>query len=414
MSPLNVVLVGIAEDLIPALRHELANASVEVECEFHSALMAIDCLRHYRKQPRVLLVQIGADCEADTIRRLTTELSGWPILALLPSQKTEDFLRVNRAGAVQVVPLPLDSLDLQQAISVVGSHADKDSLDRHVFAVTGAVGGSGATTVAVNLAYEISQILEQSTILAELTLQMGSLASMLDVQARFTLPHLIREIQRVDDFLVEKTLVPVTERLRILAGPQELNSIPSVLPEHLVKIVGCLKKLAEVTLLDMPGTFDELEFEVLKACDQVIVVANQTIPSIKSLKLFCESLSEERVVHSLWVVLNRYDPATKGFTCDDVKDMLGIARVLTVTNDFNAANLAVNKGKPLRVVAPGTRMLHDLDRLMYELFGRDGQPVKHNGHGFFGRVLSALKRPEKSRPHIKLGNGREPAHSHFQ
>ena len=94
----------------------------------------------------------------------------------------------------------------------------------------------------------------------------------------------------VDDFLVEKTLVPVTERLRILAGPQELNSIPSVIPDHLVKIVGCLKTLAEVTVLDMPGTFDELEFEVLKACDQVIVVANQTIPSIKSLRLFCESL----------------------------------------------------------------------------------------------------------------------------
>ena len=137
--------------------------------------MAIDCLRHYRKQPRVLLVQIGADCEADTIRRLTTDLGGWPIMALLPSQNTEDFLRVNRAGAVQVVPLPLDPVDLQQALCVIGSHADRDSLDRHVFAVTGAAGGSGATTVAVNLAYEIAEKLGQSTILAELTLQMGSL-----------------------------------------------------------------------------------------------------------------------------------------------------------------------------------------------------------------------------------------------
>jgi pilus assembly protein CpaE len=401
MSQLHVVLVGIEETLLPAIRHELASAALEVECEFQSALMAIDCLRHYRKQPRVLLVQIGAGCEADTIRRLTTDLSGWPILALLPSQNIDDFLRVNRAGAVQVVPLPLDPADIQQAFSVIGSHADRDSLDRHVVAVTGAAGGSGATTVAVNLAYEIAEKLERSTILAELTLQMGSLASMFDVQPRTTLPHLIREIQRVDDFLIEKTLVPVTERLRILAGPQELNAIPSVVPDDLVKIVGCLKKLTEVTLLDMPGTFDELEFEVLKACDQVIVVANQTIPSIKSLKLFCETLSEERVVHSLWVVLNRYDPSTKGFTCEDVKEMLGIARVLTITNDFHAANLAVNKGRPLRVVAPGTRMLQDVDRLMYDIFGRDGLPAEQNGHGFFGRMFSALKRPEKTRQNGK-------------
>jgi pilus assembly protein CpaE len=234
---------------------------------------------------------------------------------------------------------------------------------------------------------------------------MGSLASMLDIQPRFTLPNLIREIHRVDDFLLEKALVSVTEKLRVLAGSQEFNSIPSVVPDHLVKIVGCLKTLTEVTVVDMPGTFDELEFEVLKACDQVIVVANQTIPSIKSLRLVCESLSEERVVHSLWVVLNRYDPALKGFKCQDIKDMLGVARVLTISNDARAANLAVNKGRPLRLVAPGTRMLHDIDRLTYELMGTGDQPSVHLAQGFFGRVLSALKGPEKTQRNGRVALG---------
>jgi pilus assembly protein CpaE len=414
MISLPVVLVGIDEGLVGVLRHELSSAGVEVECEFNSALMAIDCLRHYKKQPKVLLVEIGAQCEANTIRQLTTDLSGWPIMALLPSQKTEDFLRVNRAGALQILPLPIDPVDLHQALRVIAAQAERDSLDRHVFAVTGAAGGSGATTVAVNLAYEIAEKLGRETILAELTLQMGSLASMLDAHPRFTLPQLIREIHRVDDYLVEKALVSVTERLRILAGSQELNSIPAVIPDHLLKIVGCLKTLTEVTVVDMPGTFDELKFEVLKACDQVIVVANQTIPSIKSLRLVCESLSEERVVHSLWVVLNRYDPAMKGFTCDDIKDMLGVARVLTITNDFHAANLAVNKGRPLRLVAPRTRMLADLDRLMYELLGCDGQSLERNGQGFFGRVLSAIKRPEKTRQECKPACGPETMRIHFQ
>ena len=45
--------------------------------------MAIDCLCHNRKQRRVLVVQIGSDREADTIRRLTTDLAGWPIMAPL-------------------------------------------------------------------------------------------------------------------------------------------------------------------------------------------------------------------------------------------------------------------------------------------------------------------------------------------
>jgi pilus assembly protein CpaE len=392
MYPLPVVLVGIDDGLSPALRRDLAVTEVEVESEFHSAYMAIDCLRHYKKQPRLLIVEVGPDCQVDTIDRLGNGLSGWPILALLPSENMADFVQVNRAGAIQVVLLPLDPPDLHRALNVIGSQFDRGALDRQVFGITSAAGGSGATTIAVNLAYEIAEQIGRSTILAELTLQMGSLASMLEFQPRVTLPHLIREIHRVDDYLLEKALVTVTKGLRILAGPHELNSISSVEPEHLIKIVDCLKKLAEVTVLDMPGTFDELEFQVLKSCDQVIVVGTQTVNSIKSLKLFCESLPEERLVHSLWVVLNRYNPGLKGFTCEEIKEMLGVARVLTIANDFDAVTLAVNKGRPLRQVAPGTPILHDLDALIDDLIGRERQHSRRNGHGFFGRIFGALKR----------------------
>ncbi len=100
MSPLHVVLVGIEAGFLPAVRQEVANAALEVECEFQSALMAIDCLRHYKKQARMLIVQVGADCEADTFRRLTTDLSGWPILAACA--QPED----RRLSAGQIEPVP--------------------------------------------------------------------------------------------------------------------------------------------------------------------------------------------------------------------------------------------------------------------------------------------------------------------
>ena len=41
----------------------------------------IDCLRHYKAQPRLLILQIGTDCQADTVERLADCLRGWPILA---------------------------------------------------------------------------------------------------------------------------------------------------------------------------------------------------------------------------------------------------------------------------------------------------------------------------------------------
>jgi pilus assembly protein CpaE len=392
MYALPVVLLGIEEDLVPSLRTELWNAAATVESEFQSAYMAVDCLRHYKNQPRLVIVQAGPDIQPDALQRLATALKGWPILALLSSNDGGEFLRFNRAGAVQVLALPLDSSDFQQALAVIGSQFDRGMLDRQVIAVTSATGGSGATTIAANFAYEIAEQVGRTTILAELTQQMGSLASMFDLQPRVTLPHLIREIHRVDDYLVEKTLVRFTDNLKILAGPDKLNSMTSAEPEEFVKIVECLRKLADVTVLDMPGTFDDVEFQVLRTCEKVVVVGMQSVQSLKSLRLFCESLPEERLVHSLWIVLNRYNPRMKGFTCDEIKEMLGVARVVTVAADVPAVNLSASRCRPLREVSPGSGILRDLDALINDAMGLDRRSSQHNGRGLFGRMLHALAR----------------------
>ena len=87
MSALPVILLGIDENVLPQLRSELIEASATVESEFHSSFALIDCLRHYKAQPRLLILQIGAECTAETVERLAEGLRGWPILAFLPAYR---------------------------------------------------------------------------------------------------------------------------------------------------------------------------------------------------------------------------------------------------------------------------------------------------------------------------------------
>jgi pilus assembly protein CpaE len=392
MYPLPVVLLEIDERLMPTVRRELANASAEVESEFDLVTTAIECLRHEKKERKLLLIQASGVSATEKIHRLSDGLSGWPILALAPGEDGAGFLRLNRAGAIQVVALPLDRDDFRAALDLIGSQFAIEAADRTVIAVTGASGGSGVTTIAVNLACEVAERLGRSTILAEFSEQMGALASHFDVEPRVTVPDLIREIHRVDDYLLEKALISVAGGVRILAGPATPRSPLAPLPEHLIRIVHCLKKLASVTILDMPGTFDDREFQVLRACDHVVVVGGQTVPSIRSLRLFCGSLPEERLRHSLSVVINRFNPSIKGFSRDEIEQMLGVPRVLTVANDFHAVNLSVNKGRPLRQVAPATPILRDLELLIRKLLGNDDDCSNRNGRGLFRRVLHAFAR----------------------
>ncbi len=206
-----------------------------------------------------------------------------------------------------------------------------------------------------------------------------------------TLPDLLREFHRVNDMLVESSLIPIAEGFRVLAGSQEFCHVPSIESSHLARIVGYLRKLAEVTVLDIPDAFQDAG-DVLDACDQILLVGLQNIPSIRAMKLFCERQSEERLKRSVWIVINRYNPQVKGFTGAEIKEILGVPRLATIANDFRAANLAANRGKPLRQVAPETPILDDLDALIHSLLGLEPRKAARGMHRLFGRVREALRR----------------------
>ena len=173
-----------------------------------------------------------------------------------------------------------------------------------------------------------------------------------------------------------------------MSGAENAGPLPSAELKHVTRITNALKRLANVTVLDVPGTFNDADLGVLYSADHVILVGVQNIPSIRALKLFCEVFPEERLNHSLWVAVNRYNPGLKGYNCADLKEMLGTPNVVPIANDYQAAIRAVNQGKPLRKVAPETRILRDLDGLITPLLGLE--EVAERRKGLLGRVVHAL------------------------
>ncbi|MFO0891962.1 MAG: hypothetical protein U0790_22860 [Isosphaeraceae bacterium] len=147
--------------------------------------------------------------------------------------------------------------------------------------------------------------------------------------------------------------------------------------------------MADITVLDVPGTFSDQDIGVLYSADHAILVGLQNVPSIRTLKLYCDMFPEERLNHSLWVVINRYNPQLKAYTDDRIRGMLGTPNVVTISNDYHAAIRAINLGQPLRKAAPETPILQDLDGLIRSLLGVEEEPpAKRNG--LFRRVASVF------------------------
>jgi pilus assembly protein CpaE len=399
MFPLNVILVGCKAEMLAPLRRELATHVARIEAEFDDVGAAVARLSSSPKEIRLVIFCLRHAEDLPTLNQLTRAFVGWPVLTLVaPAADASLLIRAMRAGASQVVHLPLNSEDFREALNCVGVQHGQSPSDPTVVAVLGLTGGCGATSLAVNLAWEIATQLHTPCILAELSLKPGMLDSYLNVQPRCTTHDLFKHAQ-IDLSPVKEALTHVTDNLELLASPRRLAGPLDVSTELLRQVIQHLRRLARVVILDVPATYDDVYFETLAASDQIVLVGEQKVASARALKMVNDALDRDadlKTQHLVkHVVINRYDPNIEGFGLKELMHVLAIPDMRSVANDPNAMSAAVKCGKSLRQVAAHSRALTDIENLARKVIAvadgavPPGDAEHGKAHGF-SRLLKAF------------------------
>ncbi len=154
----------------------------------------------------------------------------------------------------------------------------------------------------------------------------------------------------------------------------------------MLKLIECLRQLGDIVILDVPCTYDATYFATLHAADQVLLVGEQKVPSIRSLQMVHGSLRDKP--HQL--LLNRYDPNLPGFGVERLAQMLRVDDLLTIASDYAAMSSAVNQGLPLRLKEPRSRLLNDFAALAQKLIPAEGTTEETRGARMFGKMARAL------------------------
>ena len=409
MFSLNVTLIGCGGDLLQLLRLELSVHATRIEAEFLGVESAIAALRAQtqaddtrrlstvtRGKPdpapppemprRLFIVHLDSAAELPAIKRLSSFCPGNPILVVMSASGDPTVpITAMRMGASQVVMLPLQADDFKMALDCIANQYG-NPVGNQVIAVAGVTGGCGTTTIAINVAFEIAQSRPVRVILAELSLQVGKLPLYLNVEPRYTTHDLLREIHRLDLYFMQQALTPIVDRFHILAGPYHDVSPLAVPSADVLLLIECLRQLADIIVLDVPCTYDATYFETLQAADQVLLVGEQKVPSIRSLQMVHRNLGDKP--HHL--LLNRYEPNLPGFGVDKLKQMLQVDEVLTIASDYLAVSSAVNQGLPLRLKEPRSRVLADFVTLANKLVPAEDEPADKKGSSMFGNLARAL------------------------
>lgn len=375
---LPTVLIG-SHTRIGDIRHCLSDLAVQVTSEYPDVAQ---CMRSLPLDPEhkfMFAMDIRSDAEIGDLEHLSKQY-GWPCLAVVDDFEAHSpgraplWQMAMRAGASQVVARPLDGIDMEGAVHCLNRLFGAPAPVCTVIAVTGATGGSGSTTLAINLAHELSYLTGSTCILSELEGRVGMLASYLDLKPRHTVSDLT-QMSNLDSSIVQQTLVPYGDRMSVLCGGQTEVGAHVASPtsaEGLPKLLAALKRMCQFLVLDVSCTLTPSYFDILSQADQVVIVAEQTLPSMRNLRLLKDSLGPMDVAADVDVVVNKFDPRINGFSLAGLKDIVGTQNLWTVEGAPSVVTGAINIGRPLRVHAERSNIVQDISKVARSLATRSG------------------------------------------
>src|SRR6266851_8480659 len=205
-------------------------ARVVHTCTSYPVVVSDPVLRRVQSAgPQVVLVDVPPDNHTLALRAIELihqEVRDAVIFAVGSMSQPQIIVSAMRSGAREFIERPTTTTDLLEAfvrLTTAQRRVQKEGPRGKVFSVVNAKGGSGATTVAVNLALAI-QAAHGQTALIDLA-PLGHAALHMNLKPVFNVADATRNLHRLDASLLESFMTRHSGGLQLLAG----SNLPAAL-----------------------------------------------------------------------------------------------------------------------------------------------------------------------------------------
>ncbi len=302
-----------------------------------------------------------------------------------------------RQGADEFVPYPLPEGELTQAISRVraGETAEAEpepaapqlkagaKKDGALLVVHGLAGGTGATTMAVNLAWELANVDKKnppSVCLLDLDLQYGSVATFLDLPRREAVYEMLSDTENMDEEIFGQSLVTFEDRLQVLTAPAEMLPLDLITSEDVDRILDMARNQFDYVVVDMPSTLVQWSETVLSNAHVYFTMIELEMRCAQNALRFKRALqAEELPVEKLRYVLNRAPKFTDLNAKSRVKRMaesLDISIDLQMPDGGKPVTQANDHGLPLANSAPKSPLRREIAKLANSIHDLKGDQAQ--------------------------------------
>ena len=299
--------------------------------------------------PNVVLVDIapdGAGAALRAIELLHQEIPEAAVFAIGSMTPAQQIVSAMRAGAREYIERPTTTNDLLEAFVRLTSTRRKPGRETargKILTIVNAKGGSGATTVAVNLALAL-QSLQHSIALVDLA-PLGHCALHLNLKPAFTVSDAVTNLHRLDASLLDSFMARHAGGLQVLAGAAAPAPIePS--PSDFARLFDTMAGLFRYVVVDASTRLDSATRIVSNLSERVLIVAHADVASLWSAGRVSQYLGEHGSRDRFSLVLNRYRKVV-GFNEAETEAAIGAPVLWRIPNQYFAVSTAIDRGVPV-------------------------------------------------------------------
>jgi pilus assembly protein CpaE len=278
-----------------------------------------------------------------------------------------------RAGAHDVVPLPLEVADLEISLAPIREALTKQeqtawSGTAKVVSIIKSVGGVGATALLTQLGIRFAQHEAKAgreACLIDLDVQFGDAAFQLGLRPNLSLADLVDAGSRLDGDLLRATTTVHPSGLNVIASPPSMLPLESLSSEQVIEIVELAKREFGTVFLDLPSNWTNWSLSLLAQSDLVLLVSELSVASLHRARRQLELIESQDLNElDLRIVINRFEKGLlRTVRPSDVSTALRRDVAFMVANDQPLMRSAVDQGLPISEIRRKSAIGKDIDTL---------------------------------------------------
>ncbi|PWM45993.1 MAG: hypothetical protein DBX47_03010 [Clostridiales bacterium] len=305
----------------------------------------------------------NTDDELDFAERMYMTRGDLTIILLCANLTTQIIDKAMLSGVGRVIDINSTSDEIKTAIletynrtkNRIGSvKTNVSTYESKIISVFCPKGGTGKTTISVNLAVSLASI-GKKVALVDFDLQFGDVAVFLDITKADSIYDLVEE-NNFELSSIKSYLIRHYSGISVMLAPSTPEYAELIKATHIEKILTKLRSEFDYIIIDMTPAFNDCSIAALDLSDIVYFIVTEDISTIRNAKTCFGILDMIGVSSKIQLIVNKDGIST--ITVKDVEDVLGTTAVVVLPNEQKTTTHAINCGVPVVLSDKKSKFTH--------------------------------------------------------